>query len=686
MSQMTTRGKRVILDPSLLPRTLKERKTARDEKASKAQAAKDAAESEQKGKALHATHDIARVEDERSLEKVKRQSLRPDLDLKKKLPLSAPKAPKPPPEQRKSTGLTMSPEPEPLPPPPQRAPKGPKPKQILTLIAQGYDQESAILKAPEAEGSTEDGAANEIAAPEDLDLLGIEEEDDLMDFTSVPDLHGGADTSESDYISVMGMDVDAEDDQSSEAAFETPAVESDGSSYRNVASDSESDSDYEAAFEEWKRSRRAGKALKTKNKKKRATAETKKIQKTAVRAAVAAARTEKPPTTTNVVPAVANSKKRASASTETNIVNKRAKGPDLGGLCADFKIALKKAGAPTLANTSNDPLIARLERAQQDRHARGEYSDADHMGKFDHEETAESVNTAREAKQTGAKASTIASQKLVETQVRLVPANVNVIDAKERHGKHLTFNKTNLPISTTADHRKWDVEFMPTILDFSDCKDDPAIAGFCHTQIRTYRSELGKKALKIIGRKIDELEDDLEERAAYIAAQLEEDYWAYSNPGFSVHSTGTLRGPGILETFAQHCELARSFKVKSPYGFPAGALALSAAAYLRALRAFEPGYNSIDEARKTQQAERKKEGKGRVSNNNKDGFREDPWAEHVGSYYNLVKSVNDSKWMTIFEATEQFINVRKFEKRQPVSDPVADARMVEQEDKLVMSE
>ncbi|KAE9393761.1 hypothetical protein BT96DRAFT_999121 [Gymnopus androsaceus JB14] len=497
-------------------------------------------------------------------------------------------------------------------------------------------------------------------------------------------------------------------------------IKSDGSSYRNVASDSESDSDYEAAFEEWKCSRRADKALNTKNAKKQATAETKKIQKTAVRAAVAAARTEKPPTTTNVVPAVASSKKRASASTETNIVNKRAKGPDLGGLRADFKIALKKAGAPTLANTSNDPLIARLERARQDRHARGEYSDAGHMGEFDHEETAESVNAAREAKQAGAKASTVASKKLVETQVRLVPANVNVIDAKERcgNGKCLTFNKTNLPISTTADHRKWDTEFMPTILDFvgaqelqfgmsnnlelkalirttwtdvfplrSDCKDDPAIAGFCHTQIRTYRSELGKKALKIVGRKIDELEDDLEERAAYIAAQLEEDYWAYSNPGFSrADSTGTLRGPGILETFSQHCELAKSFKVKSPHGFPAGALALSAAAYLRALRAFEPGYNSIDEARKTQQAERKKEGKGRVSNNNKDGFGEDPWAEHVGSYYNLIKSVSDSKWMTIFEATEQFINVRKFEKRQPVSDPVADARIMEQEDKLVMLE
>ncbi|KAE9385084.1 hypothetical protein BT96DRAFT_1007388 [Gymnopus androsaceus JB14] len=561
----------------------------------------------------------------------------------------------------------MSPEPKPLPPPPQQAPKGLKPKR-KPRTSIGHSRLRSRLgdtESPEAEGSTEDGAANEIAAPKDLDLRGIEDEDDLMDFTSLPDLHGGADTSESNYISVMGMDVDAEDDQSSEAAFETPAVESDGSSYWNVASDSESNSDYEAAFEEWKRSRRADKALNTKNAKKQATAETKKLF---------AAHTEKPPTMTNVVPAIASSKKRASASTETNIVNKRAKGPDLGGLRADFKIALRKAGAPTLASASNNLLIARLERARQDRHARGEYSNAGHMGEFDHEETAELVNAACEAKQAGAKASTIASEKLVETQVRLVPANVNMIDAKERHGngKRLTFNKTNLPISTTADYCKWDTEFMPTILDFvgaqelHDCKDDPAIAGFCHTQIRTYQSKLGKKALKIVGRKINELEDDLEERAAYIAAQLEEDYWAYSNPGF-------------LQT-------AQLFKVKSPHGFPAGALALSAAAYLRALRAFEPGYNSIDEACKTQQAERKKEGKGRVSNNNKDRFGEDPWAEHISSYYNLVKSVSDSKWMTIFEATEQFINVRKFEKWQPVSDPVADARIIEQEDKLVMSE
>lgn len=39
-----------------------------------------------------------------------------------------------------------------------------------------------------------------------------------------------------------------------------------------------------------------------------------------------------------------------------------------------------------------------------------------------------------------------------------------------------------------------------------------------------------------------------------------------------------MRGPGVLETFAYHCELTKSFKTKSPSGFPAGALGLSAAA------------------------------------------------------------------------------------------------------------
>ncbi|KAE9393345.1 hypothetical protein BT96DRAFT_999526 [Gymnopus androsaceus JB14] len=460
----------------------------------------------------------------------------------------------------------MSPEPEPLPPPPQRAPN-PKPK-CKPHTSVGYDQESAILKAPEVEGSTEDGAANKIAAPEDLDLRGMEDEDDLMDFTSVPDLHGSADTSGSNYISVVGMDIDAENDQSSEAAFKTPAIESDGSSYWTVASDSKSDLDYEAALEEGKRSRRADKALKTKNEKKQATAETKKIQKWPF--AWQSPLQLRPMLLFQPLPI-----------NTTYRVNKRAKGPDLGGLRADFKIALKKAGAPTLANTSNDLLIAY------------------HMGKFDHEETAESVNTAHEAKQAGAKASTVASQKPVETQVCLVPTNVNVIDAKERcgNGKCSTFNKTNLPISTTADHCKWDTKFMPTILDF-----------------------VGAQELQF------GMSNNLELKAL-------------------IQTTWTNVFPLWID-----CK-------------------------------DDPAIAGF-----TQQAERKKEGKGRVSNNNKDGFGEDPWAEHIGSYYNLVKSVSDSKWMTIFEATEQFINVHKFEKRQPVSDPVADARMMEQEDKLVMWE
>ncbi|KAE9396435.1 hypothetical protein BT96DRAFT_941659 [Gymnopus androsaceus JB14] len=71
-------------------------------------------------------------------------------------------------------------------------------------------------------------------------------------------------------------------------------------------------------------------------------------------------------------------------------------------------------------------------------------------------------------------------------------------------------------------------------------------------------------------------------------------------------SSGAMRGLMILETFAYHSELARTFKAKLKSGFPAGALVLSAAADLRALRAHTLGYESMKHAYQVDNVKRKK--------------------------------------------------------------------------------
>ncbi|KAJ3749935.1 hypothetical protein DFH05DRAFT_13354 [Lentinula detonsa] len=81
-----TRGKKVNIDPSLLPRTREERKSEKNEKITKAQVAKEAFDAEQSQKAAKAKQKIALVEDKRALEQAERQSLRPDLIYQGHLP------------------------------------------------------------------------------------------------------------------------------------------------------------------------------------------------------------------------------------------------------------------------------------------------------------------------------------------------------------------------------------------------------------------------------------------------------------------------------------------------------------------------------------------------------------------------------------------------------------------------
>jgi len=82
-----------------------------------------------------------------------------------------------------------------------------------------------------------------------------------------------------------------------------------------------------------------------------------------------------------------------------------------------------------------------------------------------------------------------------------------------------------------------------------ELKDNPTIAGkystshifnsdSCllqvHNQIRTYRSETGKKAMSVVAQRLNMLEDDIEECTTWVAIQFHEDRWAYDSLGHTV--------------------------------------------------------------------------------------------------------------------------------------------------------
>ncbi|KAF9062542.1 hypothetical protein BDP27DRAFT_1336498 [Rhodocollybia butyracea] len=189
--------------------------------------------------------------------------------------------------------------------------------------------------------------------------------------------------------------------------------------------------------------------------------------------------------------------------------------------------------------------------------------------------------------------------------------------------------------------------------------DNPVIFGHVQSLLRTYRSEIGKKAIEIVAQIINEIEDD-EERQSYIEQELTNDAWAYAEPGSTrAESKGGMRGPGLLATFAHHQKLTQNIKSSDSRGFPAGAFALCCAAYVRALEAFKPGYNSIVKAREVENEERARDGRRRASKNTKASFGEDPWAEVVAKHYKTTKNIKSLKWEGIFNETARYVTARK---------------------------
>lgn len=94
---MNTHGVKVDLEILGLKRyTQQERRTAKEEKLTAAKEAKEAKALAKLRTTLHSETHIAAVEDQRACKQVERQSLRPDLDLQKRIPISLDKPAQPP--------------------------------------------------------------------------------------------------------------------------------------------------------------------------------------------------------------------------------------------------------------------------------------------------------------------------------------------------------------------------------------------------------------------------------------------------------------------------------------------------------------------------------------------------------------------------------------------------------------
>ncbi|KAF9063579.1 hypothetical protein BDP27DRAFT_1478013 [Rhodocollybia butyracea] len=254
-------------------------------------------------------------------------------------------------------------------------------------------------------------------------------------------------------------------------------------------SEPESEFDYNAAMEELKKTRWEAKAQTSKATKKKLAAEYKKVQKTAIHDSVHGAHTQRPMQSIDVVTTVSTSRKRPSMSKEDNVLTKRAK-LDLGGLHMDYKAKLVGKLKPLLSA----PVTST--KAQEN-------LDSEPEGDFDTDESPAIMASACQAKTKGKTKATMNTDRM----------SILYLQMAEEYQFGLS-NNVELKYLIKS---HW-VAVFPLL---KEQKDNPAIAPLVHLQIRTYCSEFGKKALKIIAQSfIEQQLDTVEDHAEFVADQL----------------------------------------------------------------------------------------------------------------------------------------------------------------------
>ncbi|KAL0056977.1 hypothetical protein AAF712_016405, partial [Marasmius tenuissimus] len=363
------------------------------------------------------------------------------------------------------------------------------------------------------------------------------------------------------------------------------------------------------------------------------------VEKSAVWDAVTANRT------TKSLPAVetVNAHKRPASGEEKLVfdwlsaIKKAKRDNKVGGLCTDYQQVIIKESSCTQPKDD-------VANSDQDRKVDSDSDSSEPElvgGIFNEDEAPDAVAVARKSKVQGKKdiQSVKANEGLPVNPVltSLVAADVNIIDSAERQSTPLM--KTSLPRQVTSIKslpfpfptndftfykKKWNESIMPQILhhieseavqftigndpelvtfvkgkwkdvlpELKDKSKNKEIMQFVRAELWQYWSGVGKGALKIVARKIEEAGDTIEERADWVKKELHNDRFVFATPG---------------ET------------------------------YKRALKIYKPGYNCVDQEWKDEKEKCWKEGNmAKLRRRDRDAFTEDLWCNPVKFYHDTEK-------------------------------------------------
>ncbi|KAJ3838669.1 hypothetical protein F5878DRAFT_641802 [Lentinula raphanica] len=379
------------------------------------------------------------------------------------------------------------------------------------------------------------------------------------------------------------------------------------------------------------------------------------------------------------------STKRNRSNTETDSIPlKRSKPVDLGGLKSGWKKSVHK---PPKSNSHSRHVSAEL--GMDD-------IEFETVGVFDEDESPEMIEEQRAAK---------SYNKVVKkdvVQVKLEAGDVNAIVKEERDtGKPAKFKppKTHVkvadvPFIKSSDQTVWnntvrtgliewsgsiskqfninsDPNFRETVMDLwnkhinvlphvpSQLEHDgsmihrcehPAILSFAQADIRNYRSNVGKTAIRVLKVYLMERADTIEERREVVEDLLHHNAFVYEKPGKTRNeSSGAFRGELVMHTFAFFLSWSYAAPGINKPTAPAGALALATTAVLRALEASRSSNTTEPASPADSQTTKKKK-----PANSPDNFG-DQWGPQAAKFYYDILKLGSNKWELIMKTSEAYI-------------------------------
>ncbi|KAL0575554.1 hypothetical protein V5O48_006428 [Marasmius crinis-equi] len=358
-------------------------------------------------------------------------------------------------------------------------------------------------------------------------------------------------------------------------------------------------------------------------------------------------------------------------------------------------------------------------------------------GSFDADEAPAVVAAARDSKKlkkilrTGKATKTLPENPVLKS---LVPADVIDIDTKEAQANPApletpkTSSRQSVGVKSLpfpADDfvfykQKWETQVVPFFLVFAESQrlqfgvgndsqfaalvvarwkkvfpelknnsNDKIILQVARSDLRQYRTNVAKEAIKIVERKVKEAGNTDAQRAEWVKRQRRNDSFLYEIPGPThAESSGLLRGPGPSETLAYHLNLTATIERQNTPDFkiPSGAIALCAAAYQRALEIFEPGYNRVEANLKIEKAKLAAEGKKKkISKKSDYSFTEGKWDKRVSQLFDITAGAKWSKWRQFEEQAKKFLPNHDIMEASPHSSVEDDGDDEDDEAHLLLS-